>query len=362
MAKKKKSKIKGTKGREKDKLGKHHHFIKNNLSWIIAAILLLILIQVNLLLPQAETTQLIIIILISFFIIMKSAGYIISSITDYAHKTGLSEYLLGFVIVAFCTSLPELSTAFFSSLAGKGDLVLGDVIGANIIDTTIVLGLVAILGKKMKVGGKKITSLIILPFLLLLFGFDGIITRLEGSLLILAFIIYIGALILREKGESNIVADIKFKEIWKDILVFGFALGALLLAARWMVFSSLVLANNFDIPHFIVGLVIIAFGTTIPELTVELKSVFSGVRQIAFGDIFGSFMTNICLVVGFAAVINPISFEKTTFFTSLFFMTLSIALALWFMSGKEITRKHGMILLGFYLLFLITQILSYVLY
>jgi len=334
---------------------------KKDSSWYVASLLLFILLMLSFYSPSSEVLQLVFISLISFFVIMKSAGFIILSITDYAKKSGISEYLLGFVIVAFCTSLPELSTAFFSSIVGKGELVLGDVIGANIIDTTIVLGLVAIIGKKMEVGGKKITSIFILPILLLIFGSNGIISRIEGVILIISFIVYIGSLILQEKGENKLVKDIKFKSIWKDIVIFGFALAALLLASRWMVFSSLTIASYFNIPHFLIGLIIVAFGTTIPELTVEIKSVLSGVKQIAFGDIFGSFVTNICLVVGFAALINPITFDLFTFYNSMFFMILSIAVSLWFMKGKVILKKHGYILLGIYVIFLITQILIYVL-
>jgi len=331
-------------------------WLKDYSSWAIAFVILMLVLFLSFYAPEQELLQLMLVMLLSFFIIMKSAGYIILAITDYAKKSGLSEYLLGFVIVAFCTSLPELSTAFFSSLAAKGELVLGDVIGANIIDTTVVLGLVAIFGKKMAVGGKKISSLAILPILLLIFGFNGVISRLEGVLLIVYFIVYIVVLIMREGGKSKLKHDIKFKAIWKDILIFGFALTALLLATRWMVFSALTISTDLGIPNFLIGLIIIALGTTIPELTVELKSVFSGVRQIAFGDIFGSFITNICLVIGLAALINPITFETFGFYTSLFFMALSIGVSLLFMHGKYIERKHGYILIGIYVLFLVTQI------
>jgi len=331
-------------------------WIKDYSSWAIAFVMLIAVLLLSYFAPQMELIQLTLVMLLSFFIIMKSAGFIILAITDYAKKSGLSEYLLGFVIVAFCTSLPELSTAFFSSLAGKGALVLGDVIGANIIDTTVVLGLVAILGKKMAVGGKKISSLAILPIVLLIFGFNGVISRLEGSLLIVYFIVYIVVLIMREKGKSKLSKNIKFKDIWKDILIFGFALTALLLATRWMVFSALTISTDLGIPNFLIGLIVIALGTTIPELTVELKSVLAGVKHIAFGDIFGSFITNICLVIGLAALINPITFETFGFYTSLFFMALSIGVSLLFMRGKYIESKHGYILIGIYVLFLVTQI------
>lgn len=329
---------------------------KKNFFWYFLAFLFLILISLNLFSPNSQITQLILISLLSTIVIMKSAGYMIFSISDYAKKTGLSDYLLGFVIVAICTSLPEISTAIFASLAQKGSLILGDVIGANIIDTTIVLGLVAIIGKKMKVGGKKLSSIVFLPLALLIFGYNGIITRLEGTFLIIIFLTYLFIIISQETEKSKLKKDVQLKKIWKDILIFGFSFAALILAARWMVFSAVKLANIFQIPHFLMGLLIIALGTTIPELTVELKSVLRGVKDIAFGDIFGSFATNICLVIGIAALINPIQLETTSFFISFAFMAVSILASLFFMRKKEITWHHGIILLAIYFVFLATQL------
>jgi len=334
---------------------------KKHLFWYSASFLFLILITIHFFLPQTQFLQLIIIALLSMLVIMKSAGFMIFSISDYAKKTGLSDYLLGFVIVAICTSLPEISTAIFASLAQKGSLILGDVIGANIVDTTLVLGLMVVFGKKMKVGGKKLASIVYLPLALLVFGFDGIITRLEGIFLIIFFAVYLFVIIVRETEKSKIKQEIAFKKIWRDILIFGFSLAALLMAARWMVFSTVTISNLLHIPYFVMGLVIIALGTTIPELTVGLKSIFAGVKDISFGNIFGSFATNICLVLGIAALINPIEFETFTFFTSFAFMALAIIASLFFMRKKQITWKNGIVLLAIYLVFLIAQISLHVL-
>ena len=329
---------------------------KKYLFWYVDLILLLFLIATQLFSPQNQLLQLIIIAILSMLIIMKSAGYMIFAISDYARKSGLSDYLLGFVIVALCTSLPEISTAIFASLAKKGSLILGDVIGANIIDTTIVLGLVAILGKKLKVGGKKITSVIAIPLALLIVGFDGTLSRIDGAFLIAIFIVYLVILIMQETSKSKLVQDIKFKKIWKDIAIFGFSLAALLLAARWMVFSALQISQMFNIPPFVLGLFVIALGTTIPELTVELKSILAGAKNLAFGDIFGSFITNICLVLGIAALINPIVFDRFTFFSSFGFMILAIFASVFFMNRKHITWKEGVYLLIIYVLFIISQV------
>ncbi|MFH1682331.1 MAG: hypothetical protein ABIA37_00900, partial [Candidatus Woesearchaeota archaeon] len=299
--------------------------------------------------PQAQMLQLILIGVISLLVIMKSAGYMIFSISDYAHRTGLSDYLLGFVIVAICTSLPEISTAIFSSLVGRGSLVLGDVIGANIIDVTLILGLMTLFAGKMKVGGKKLFSIIYLPLALLVFGVDGLISRLEGIFLIIFFCTYLFVIIMKETGRSTFKKEVKFGEIWKDILIFGFALAALLLASRWMVYSAISLSTQLRIPAFLMGVVVIALGTTVPELTVGLKSVFSGARGMSFGNIFGSFATNICLVIGIAALINPIRFDTFSFYLSFAFMTLAISTSLFFMRKKEISWKQGVVLIGIYL-------------
>lgn len=327
-----------------------------NLFWYTLSLIFLVMLGMIIFNPEARILHLAVIGVISIMVIMKSAGYMISAISHYSHVTGLSDYLLGFVIVAVCNAFPEISTAIFSSMAGKGALVLGDVIGANIINTTLIFGLMAVFAGKMEVGGKKLFSIIYLPLALLIFGADGVISRLEGIFLIIFFCTYLIIILIKETAKSKIKTEIKLREVWKDILVFGFSLAALLMATRWLVFSAISISTQLRIDEFLMGVIVIALGTSVPELTIGLKSVFRGVKGISFGNIFGSFATNISLVIGIAALINPIELDIFTFYLSFAFMTLAISASLFFMRKGEIGWKQGSALLLIYLLFLGTHV------
>lgn len=311
--------------------------------------------------------------LVAFFsliLIMKSAGYIISAIADYARKTGLSEFLIGSLVVAVGTSLPEWTTAVITSIHAKvymidnipistNTLSLGNVIGANIIDVTVVLGAMALLGKKIKVHGtsldKVLLGIIGVALLPLLFGIDGHISRLEGGALILAFIGYVYLIFRREGKFGSLKRELKWSDIWQDMAVIALALIALLLSANWLVYSARHIAIIIGVSDFFIGLVLLAVGTTIPEFTVEITSVIRGTTGIAFGDIIGAVIINSTMVLGTAAVIFPLSFQPNKFITAALFMVTSVFIALLFIKKKEITWEEGLGLIMIYVTFLAMQ-------
>ncbi|MFC1752402.1 sodium:calcium antiporter [Thermoproteota archaeon] len=304
----------------------------------------------------------ILVVLGCIFVIMKSAGFAITAISDYARKTGLSEYLIGFIVVSVGTSLPELSTAFFASTTGHGALILGDVIGANIVDVTVVLGLTAIIGRKIKIEGKTISKTLLTIFgiavLPIFLGADGVLSRIDGIVMVIAFLYYIGNMLHVEGKFGHIKKDVAWKDIWKDMLVFLGCLMALLLAARWMVISSVIIAEQIHVPIYLVGLIFISIGTTVPELTVEIKSVLHGMSGLALGDLMGSVVVNTSLVLGFAAILRPIELELAGFLTAALFMIVCISLAIVFLRKKSITWKHGVFLLSIYVIYVITMIVQ----
>jgi len=300
----------------------------------------------------------IIVALLALIIIMKSASYAITAISDYAQKTGISEHFIGLLVVSIGTSLPELCTAIFASLANNGAISLGNVIGANVIDVTVVMGLTAIFGRKIFVkdglGGTfyMILALVCLPLIL---GLDGKLSKYDGIILILAFCIYVLTLIKKEKRFGKLKAEVKLKNIWKNIFVFGGTIAALLLAARWFVLSAATMAYMLEIPNFLMGIIFVAVATTLPELTVNIKSILRKHSGLAFGGIMGSVAANISLIVGIAAVINPIYFSTTRFIVSSIFMISVVFIALLLLRRRRINWKHGIFVTSLYILFIIIQ-------
>ncbi len=300
--------------------------------------------------------------LVSLLLVTVSAGYIINAVSDYAKKTGLSEYIVGFLIVAMGTSLPELTTAVVASMSNANNLVLGDLIGASIIDVTVVLGLAAIVGKKIFVQGKVIDktlfTVIIMAMLPLILGLDGLFSGFDGLILVISFFLYIINLLIKEGSFGSIKKDLAWKDIWLDMVIVSICVAALLLSSHWFIRSAITIASILEVPQFLMGLVFVSFMTTLPELIVELRSVIKGVSGIAFGDILGSVVMNTTLILGIAAIIRPIQFEKVPFINAAFFMLTAVFIALLFIKKKEVTWQEGLGLLMIYVTFLITEGLS----
>jgi len=182
----------------------------------------------------------IIIALLSLIVIFWSAEYLLLAISNYSKKTGLSHYIIGFLIVAMGTSLPELSTGIMSAVAKNNVLSLGNVIGANILDVTLILGIIFIITGRMKntenILSKSMISFYLVILLPLLLGIDGNISRIDGLILIIVFVLYLISLLRKEHSFGNIKKNVKFDLIIIDMVTFLFALVALLLTSRF--FSS----------------------------------------------------------------------------------------------------------------------------
>ena len=299
-------------------------------------------------------------LIVSLIVVIKSADYAVQSISSYARTVGISDYLIGFLIVSVGTSLPELSTAITASLAKAGTLVVGDVFGANIIDITVVLGLMAIVGRKIKlksnIAGDTFFVTIAVAMLPLLLGVDGVLGRFDGFVLIVAFVLYIIRLWNKEGKLGRIKKDVPFAKIYKDMLVFGISVPVLLLSANYLVGSAIKLAQAFNVSPILIGITVIAIGTTTPELSVEIKSVLKGHKDVGFGDLIGSVMVNSSLVLGLAAIINPITFQLKLFLPAASFMITSLFIGLLFLKNKHNTWQEGIGLLLLYATFILTEV------
>ncbi|MBU0758699.1 MAG: sodium:calcium antiporter [Nanoarchaeota archaeon] len=297
--------------------------------------------------------------LASLIIIMKSAGFIIKALSHYAKKTGVSDYLIGFLVVSIGTSLPELTTAFMSAFSGNSSLSIGNIVGANIIDVTIILGLTSIIGKRIAIHGKMLqktfTIVLFITLLPLIFGFDGRVSRLEGGLLISSYLFYV-LLLLRNEGHfGHIKKDVSWNEIRQDVIIVTGCIVALLLSTKWLLLSADKISSILNIPQFTVGLIILAFGTTMPELTISISSVLKDSSGIAFGDILGAIVCNSSLVLGISALINPITIGSSDFIPAALFMVTSVFIAILFVKKKEITWQEGIGLIMLYVTFLLSQ-------
>ncbi|MBW2973756.1 sodium:calcium antiporter [Candidatus Woesearchaeota archaeon] len=300
---------------------------------------------------------------LSLVIVLKASDLAIFGISNYAKKLGISNYLIGFLVVAVGTSLPELVAAVTGAIARQTDMVFGTIIGSNISDLTLVLGIMVIAGGTIKIEhpivGKTFFRTLILVTLPLLLVLDGVISRPDGVILVCGFIAYVASLWIKE-GKLGKMKKVKLKHLWRDGLIFAGAIVALLIGARLLIYSASQIAAIAGISPYVIGLTLIALGTSLPEVLVEVKSILKGISALAFGDLIGSIIANSTLVLGIVAIINPIIINPiiinpwAVVFASAF-MIGTVLLGLYFMTKKTITWKHGVLLIGIYAIFFAIQ-------
>ena len=296
---------------------------------------------------------------LSLVIVLKSSDLAIHGISNYAKKVGISEYLIGFLVVAVGTSLPELVAAVTGAFAQQTGLVLGTVIGSNISDLTLVLGILAIAGGRISIEhpivGKTFFRTLVLVALPLILVSDGALTRPDGFILLAGFFAYVASLWLKEGQLGKMKKNVKLQHVWRDGFIFAGAVVALLVGARLLIYSSSQIAAIAGISPYVIGLTLIALGTSLPEVMVEVKSIIKGISSLAFGDLVGSIVANSTLVLGIVALINPIKIDPWTVALASAFMIGTVLLGLYFMTKKTITWKHGVLLVGIYAVFFVVQ-------
>lgn len=302
----------------------------------------------------------IIIAISSIIVLAKSADMMVYSISDYAKKLGISDYLIGFLVVSIGTALPELVASINGASINAGQIVFGTIIGSNSFKIPL-LGLTFLIVRKIKYGSREIgnapiitTAIAVLPFLLVI---DNYLSRIDGVILLVVFSLYIIKLWKGEGKLGRIKKNVKAKTILKDSLIFILAFVALLLSARWLVFSSLKLSSELNISTFLIGIIVIGIGASAPEITVQIRSIIRKHQNLGFGNIFGSIVTNSTLVLGIVAIIKPVKISFAPLLSSLFFILFSLIVSLLIINKKNITWKHGAFLVGIYVLYLLIEIL-----
>ena len=254
-------------------------------------------------------------------VILFGANWLVDGSTSIARKTGMSEFVIGLTIVGIGTSAPEMVVSFISSLQGKSDMAIGNVIGSNIFNTFMILGVTALISPLIitKDNLKRDLPLNLFVTLLLvglgmkntLFGFGANeISRLNGALLLAIFILYMWRSFKYGKEDSSEEEseEVSYSTGISVLMILG-GLLALVLGGRLFVNSAIKIAEALHMSEKIIAITIMAAGTSLPELATCIVAARKGKAQLALGNILGSNISNIILILGGAALINPLSFS-----------------------------------------------------
>ncbi|AXV36732.1 MAG: sodium:calcium antiporter [Methanobacteriaceae archaeon] len=292
------------------------------------------------------------IILIFSGIITTRTLSVISSYLKLGHFGG------GFIIMAIATGIPELIVGLTAALTGVPQLSLGDVIGSNIINLSLVMGIAVIISGnvhfKENAIKKSTVYLFFLSFLPVVLALDQNLSRVDGFILLSTYVIYLMIIIRGRDSESE--EEVGYREFIKSSLFFSVGVIALVLSARYLVEYTTIIASEMNISILVIGVFLLSFGTSIPELVFETISLLHGYKLLAVGDLMGSTVANSTLIIGLVAILSPISISNFGLFqmVALFFAVILLIFTLFIKSKKGVTRFRALILIGVYVLFLIT--------
>ena len=278
---------------------------------------------------------------------------------------GISPLVVGLTIVAFGTSAPEMAVSVGAALNGTGDLAIGNIVGSNIANILLILGLCALivpLAVNEQIIRQEVPIMIGASLLFLVLALDGRISRLEGGLLFFLVIVYTVFLITQSRRASK-EAEAEFSEEMPDThsrwdahwsvqaLLVVAGLGLLVLGAEWLVNAAVAVAHMFGVSDLLIGLTVVAIGTSMPEIATSLVAALRKQRDIAVGNVVGSNIFNILAVLGFSSLVSDsgISVSEASRNLDLWVM-LAVAFACVpvMITGREIARWEGGVFIAYY--------------
>jgi cation:H+ antiporter len=302
-----------------------------------------------------------ILFLTGLVLLVLGANALVRGAADLAAGLGTPPLIIGLTIVAFGTSAPEVLVSLQASAAGESGIALGNVVGSNIFNILFILGISALIAP-LRVSAQlvrlDVPVMILVSVLALLLALDGRIARAEGAVLIAGIIVYTAFLArqarrgrLEPRAEDAVALPTMGTHWAMNLLRIAVGLTLLILGARWLVGSATAIARLLGVSELVVGLTIVAAGTSLPEVATSVAATVRGERDIAVGNVVGSNIFNLLLVLGGAAMVGsagvPVPPAALTF--DLPVMTaVAVACLPIFFTGYTIARWEGAVFLGYY--------------
>lgn len=293
-------------------------------------------------------------LVIGFALLVKGADWFVEGASGIAEKFGIPQLIIGLTIVAMGTSAPEAAVSITSALKGSAGITIGNVVGSNILNTLIILGITSVI-VPLKV--KKSTSNIEIPFmigvsiLLGVLGYNQVISRLDGIILWVAFLVYFWYLYTSaKKKKPEEPSQEKPRTLSVNLALVTVGLAGIILGSNVSVNAATAIALLYGMSERFIGLTIVALGTSLPELFTSVMAARKGNADIAIGNIVGSNIFNILFVVGTSALIIPVPFEAR-FLIDTVVAVVSGVLLWFFVQDGKLNRKEGAVFLACYALY-----------
>jgi len=298
-------------------------------------------------------------LIFGLIVLIIGGNLLLKSAVSISMKFGIPRLLIGMTVVSLATSAPELIVSIKSAIKGSPDLAISNVLGSNIANLGLVLGITILFSPiniSKSVYKKEWPIMMFSALYFLIVILDGVITKIEGGILVCFLIITIISLIkLRDKNEVEDQLENE-DSIIKSIIILFFGGLFLFYGSEWFIEGAIQLANSFGISERIIGITVVSVGTSIPELVTSLVAVFNKEKSISLGNLLGSNIFNVFAVLGITSLVTPLSVLDQNIidfdiYVMLFFAALILPL-IFFPKKLVLGRKEGLIILLFYSFYL----------
>jgi len=313
------------------------------------------------------------VILITSVVLFKASDLVSVNIRGLAQKTGLGQMAIASLLLALTTSFPELFVGLTSAWQGQANLSLGNVIGANIANLSLVVGGAALWGGDVAVRGSFLRKDVFYTFLAglapLVLLVDGRLGRLDGLVLIIIYLVYCFWIFgnhnhhqdnqnQHENAGHFLVRQFKSRSTRKELFWILTGIGLLLLSAQVVVACAKAVALGLGVPVLLVGLLVVSVGTTLPELVISARAVAKKMPQMVFGNVLGSIAANGTLILGLVALLSPINEVNLGEYLLAIgeFVLVFTLFYLFIRSKNSLARVEGLILVLTYCLFVVTAL------
>lgn len=300
-------------------------------------------------------------LVLSLFALYIGAGWLVKGSSEIALKANISNLVIGLTIVAFGTSAPELLVSINASLTGQGDIAIGNIVGSNIFNIAVILGLSAAiqpLQAKRQLTRIDIPLLILSTILLTVLFWNGKLERLEGFIFLVGIILYTVFSLYysrkheKKQEETNGELEKQPDSLYKNVLYIVAGLAILIFASHLLINNAVSIAQELGVSEAVIGLTLVAAGTSLPELATSIVAALKKNPDIAIGNIVGSNLFNILAIGGTSSIIHPIVAKNVNYIDLLVMLVLTLLLLPLAKSGQKISRAEGWILLIIYLCYL----------
>ena len=295
-------------------------------------------------------------LIVGFVLLIKGADFFVEGSSSVAKKLRVPSIIIGMTIVAMGTSLPETSVSVSASIAAKNDLAISNVIGSNIFNLMVVCGICAVLCP-LTVDGTTLKrdfpfSIVMAGLLMALGGIDGVVGRFDGILFLVLFVVFLLIMIYSAKKSRDNSApeadEYKIMPVWKCILYMVGGIAAIAAGGEMVVEGASDIARAFGMSENLIGMTIVALGTSLPELVTSVVAARKNELDMALGNVIGSNIFSILFVLGIASAISPVSYTNENLIDSAVLIVMSMIVLIFCLPKKRLIRWNGAAMLALY--------------